>query len=181
MIEMVFRHQNIFIIVIMIVMVFRMGDSFRSAAWDSQLDNMLDDLQQVIVVVVKMRMLVMLVMRMRMLMMVVLMMMMLKMKQGIKKDETEICADGPLFTFSHYRVCRPGTPTHRGSRMGCTQMATRPMNTRFISPADLILIKNPNLKNQEREEPGRREVMERASRSGGGPTQGFSYQESSSR
>ena len=118
----------------MIVMVFRMGDSFRSAAWDSQLDNMLDDLQQVIVVVVKMRMLV---------MMVVLMMMMLKMKQGIKKDETEICADGPLFTFSHYRVCRPGTPTHRGSRMGCTQMATRPMNTRFISPADLILIKKP--------------------------------------
>ena len=26
-----------------------MGDSFRSAAWDSQLDNMLDDLQQVMV------------------------------------------------------------------------------------------------------------------------------------
>ena len=124
----------------MIVMVFRMGDSFRSAAWDSQLDNMLDDLQQVIVVVVKMRMLVMMVVLM---MMVMLMMMMLKMKQGIKKDETEICADGPLFTFSHYRVCRPGTPTHRGSRMGCTQMATRPMNTRFISPADLILIKKP--------------------------------------
>merc|ERR1712012_1270294 len=34
---------------------------------------------------------------------------------------------------------------------------------------------------QEREEPGRREVMERSSRSGGGPAQGFSYQESSSR
>ena len=29
--------------------IFRMGDSFRSAAWDSQLDNMLDDLQQVMV------------------------------------------------------------------------------------------------------------------------------------
>ena len=36
----------------MIVMVFRMGDSFRSAAWDSQLDNMLDDLQQVVMMMV---------------------------------------------------------------------------------------------------------------------------------
>ena len=29
-----------------------MGDSFRSAAWDSQLDNMLDDLQQVVMMMV---------------------------------------------------------------------------------------------------------------------------------
>ena len=48
------------IIIIMISMiVYRMGDSFRSAAWDSQLDNMLDDLQQVI------SMVMMIVMRMR--------------------------------------------------------------------------------------------------------------------
>ena len=43
----------------------------------------------------------------------------------------------------------------------------------FSSPTFLVF--------QEREEPGRREVMERSSRSGGGPAQGFSYQESSSR
>ena len=41
-------------IILFIIMIFRMGDSFRSAAWDSQLDNMLDDLQQVVMVVMVM-------------------------------------------------------------------------------------------------------------------------------
>ena len=41
-------------IILFIIMIFRMGDSFRSAAWDSQLDNMLDDLQQVVMMMVVM-------------------------------------------------------------------------------------------------------------------------------
>ena len=40
--------------ILFIIMIFRMGDSFRSAAWDSQLDNMLDDLQQVVMMMVVM-------------------------------------------------------------------------------------------------------------------------------
>jgi len=84
-----------------------MGDSFRSAAWDSQLDNMLDDLQQSV--------------------------------QTGHSDSSRI-TNGLHTTNGH--------SSHEY---------------------------------QEREEPGRREVMERSSRSGGGPTQGFSYQESSSR
>ena len=44
----------VIIIIIMSMIVFRMGDSFRSAAWDSQLDNMLDDLQQVMSMVMMM-------------------------------------------------------------------------------------------------------------------------------
>ena len=40
--------KSIILFIIMSLTIFRMGDSFRSAAWDSQLDNMLDDLQQVV-------------------------------------------------------------------------------------------------------------------------------------
>ena len=45
--------KSIILFIIMSLTIFRMGDSFRSAAWDSQLDNMLDDLQQVVMMMVE--------------------------------------------------------------------------------------------------------------------------------
>ena len=59
-------------IILFIIMIFRMGDSFRSAAWDSQLDNMLDDLQQVVMMMVVMVMVVMVEMVEMVIMMVIL-------------------------------------------------------------------------------------------------------------
>ena len=105
-----------------------------------------------------------------------------------------------------FRVCSLVTQTLPGSQM-VTQTDTHRMNTRYLSSVrykkkhtfdkehcnpvalnsvrsewDTRLFSSPTfLVFQEREEPGRREVMERSSRSGGGPAQGFSYQESSSR